>query len=305
MKKIKNFVIGIDGGGTKTNAVLADLNGKILKTVKTGPSNLRNSGIENAVLNIADAIKKLNVSASEADIMVVIGLAGIQEEYADQVFKIRNQLLETVGESFKGKIKIVSDQLIAFKSGTDLKDGMVLIAGTGSACHGWYKNKEVKTSGWGWLGDEGAGFWAGQKAFQAILKDLDGRSTKTEITKLCFKELKIKTKQDLLKKIYTQDFVKNVSLLSVFVDKASQKQDKIAKNILKQAGQELALSGIAVIKKLKMQKKEFPFVLIGGMFKSKIVLNIIKKEIKKVAPKIKFIQPKKEPVIGAVKLALS
>jgi activator of 2-hydroxyglutaryl-CoA dehydratase len=60
---------------------------------------------------------------------------------------------------------------------------------------------------------------------------------------------------------------------------------------------------IAVIKKLKFKGK-FPIVLIGGMFKSKIVLKTVKREIKKYSPKVQFIRPKKEPVIGAIKLAL-
>ena len=83
------------------------------------------------------------------------------------------------------------------------------------------------------------------------------------------------------------------------------KKDKIAKEILVEAGKELALTGKTAIKKLILSHRaRFSLVLTGGMFKSKIILDTVKKEIKKFAPKVQFIRPKQEPVMGAVKLAL-
>jgi len=55
---------------------------------------------------------------------------------------------------------------------------------------------------------------------------------------------------------------------------------------------------------MNFQNKKFPLVLIGSMFKSKLILDTMKKEIKKIAPRTKFIHPKKEPVVGAIKLAI-
>jgi len=204
----------------------------------------------------------------------------------------------------RGDIEIVSDQIAAFRAGTDEKDGLVLIAGTGSVCHGRRGKKEVKTGGWGWANDEGSGFWAGQKGYQAIFKDLDGRGPKTKITKLVFKEWKLKNKEDLMKKIYGKDSIRNISLISKTVDKASQMGDKVARKILEEAGEELSILAISVIKRLNFHNKKFPLVLIGAMFKSKIILNKLKKEIKKLAPRAEFIFPKEEPVIGAIKLAI-
>jgi len=71
-----------------------------------------------------------------------------------------------------------------------------------------------------------------------------------------------------------------------------------------ETGKELALSTKTVIKKLNFQKVKFPLVLVGSMFNSKTVLDTLKKEVKKLAPRVNFIRPKVEPVIGAVKLAI-
>jgi N-acetylglucosamine kinase-like BadF-type ATPase len=75
---------------------------------------------------------------------------------------------------------------------------------------------------------------------------------------------------------------------------------------MEEAGKELVFSAKKVIEKLNFKNEEFPIVLIGRVFESEIVLKIVKKEIKKIAPKAKFLVPqiKIEPVVGAVKLAI-
>ena len=306
-KENQKYVIGVDGGGTKTISALADLNLKILKIAKTGPSNLRNVGIEEAVLNISKAILKVIKGIKEKNILsIFIALAAVEEEFKSEKEKIKREIFKNpkISKALRGDIEIVSDQIAAFRAGTDEKDGLVLIAGTGSVCHGRRGKKEVKTGGWGWANDEGSGFWAGQKGYQAIFKDLDGRGPKTKITKLVFKEWKLKNKEDLMKKIYGKDSIRNISLISKTVDKASKMGDKVARKILEEAGEELSILAISVIKRLNFHNKKFPLVLIGAMFKSKIILNKLKKEIKKLAPRAEFIFPKEEPVIGAIKLAI-
>lgn len=291
-----SYVIGVDGGGTKTEAALADSEGKILKIAKSGPSNPRNIGIEKCLFNVSQAIEK--VKGKKKVNSISIGLPAFEEEFKTMKKVTLKKL------NFKGNIKIYSDQIVAFRSVTDEKEGIVMISGTGCVCHGWRGKKEAKVSGWGWLSDEGSGFWTGQKAFQAVLKELDGRGPKTLITKLIFKEYKTKSKEDLLKKIYSSDLVRQVSLISIIVDKAANKRDKIAKSIMEEAGKELAKAAVAVIKKLKFQNEIFPLVLIGGMFESKTAYMTFKAEVKKIAEKAKFLKPKEDPIIGAVKLAI-
>lgn len=297
----KRYVIGVDGGGTKTEIALADLKGKLLNLTKTGPSSPRNLGIKKTAENLAEAINK--IKGSKKINLIFIGLPAVEEEYKNKKEEIKREIIKRL-KDFNGKLIIESDQLVAFRSGADKKDGIVLISGTGCACHGWRGNKEAKASGWGWLADEGSGFWTGQKGFQAVLKQLDGRRPKTLIIGLLFKEWGLKNKYDLLDKIYLNYSTRQISLISKIVDKAANKGDKIAKSIMEEAGKELAISAITVIKKLSFQKQKFPIVLVGGMFDSKIVSKTFIKEVKKIAKKTEFIHNKKRPVIGAIKLAV-
>jgi len=306
IKNQRKYVIGVDGGGTKTIVALADLEGKVLRIAKSGPSNPRNVGVKIAAINIASGIRQVLKGRDKKILSTFIGLAAVEEEFRFLKNKIKSELFKqkAISSIFKGKVKIGSDQIVAFKSGTGEKIGIVLISGTGCVAHGWHNGEEAKTSGWGHLTDEGSAFWIGQRGFQAVFKDLDGRGSKTLITKLAFKKWKVKRIEDLMRRVYSEDLTKIVPVFSILVDIAAKKRDKVAKDILTSAGLELALAAKAVIKKLNFQKKKFPLVLVGSVFGAKTVLNTTKKEIKKIAPKTQFIQPKQEPVAGAIKLAL-
>lgn len=298
------YVIGVDGGGTKTEAALADLNGKILKIGKSGSSHPRNLGIKKAVENLARAISLIIKGRKVKILSTFIGLPAIAEEFKSKTNQIKNELKRHKESSkiFKGKIQIDSDQRIAFRSGAD-GDGVMLNCGTGCVAHGWRRSREIHVSGWGWLADEGGAFFVGQKVFQSIFKNLDGRGQNTLLTNFVFKKFKIRDKDEFLKVVYG-NHTKILSLLSVFCDETSKRGDKVARKIMIESGKEAALTAKTAIKKLNFRKLEFPLVLVGGMFKSKIFLETVKKEIKVFSPKARIVLLKKKAVIGAVKLAI-
>ncbi len=300
----KNIVVGVDGGGTKTDAWVADEHGKILSKNQGGSSNLRDIGIEESMFTVFKTTKKALLKINQKKVLsIFIGLPAFAEEYKKKENKIKKEFLKHSKKIFKfNKVFIGSDQEVAFKSGTDEKEGVVAIAGTGSSVRGWKGKKDIKCSGWGWLGDKGGAYWIGKRAYEETLKSLDGRSKKSILSNLIIKELKVKNAQDLNGIVYKNNFVKTLSQLSLLVEKSANKKDKIAVNILKEGSFELSLSVISVIKRLGF-KKEFPLVLIGGMFKSKIFKNNFKKEIKKINSNALFVFPKEKPALGAVKLA--
>lgn len=302
----QKYVIGVDGGGTKTVAALADLKGRILARAKTGSSSPRNIGLKTAIDNVALAIKEVLGNRPPKILASFIGLPTIEEEFKFKERIIRKELLnhKEIWSIFKGKLIIGSDQLVALRAGTDEKEGVLLIAGTGSVAHGWRGKKEIHASGWGWLADEGSAFWVGQRVFQALLKSFDDRGGKTILKTLIFRKFKIKKISDLINLVYLKNQTEIIPLFSIICDQAGNKGDKVATNILVEAGKELATSAKTVIEKLNFQPREFPLVLVGSLFNSKIVLETVKKEIKKFAPKVEFVQPKVEPVVGAVKLAI-
>ena len=302
------YIIGVDTGGTKTIAVISNLRGKSLKKAETGSSNPNKVGIEAAVREIGLALLKVSKNFKKAKIIVTyIALAGGTQRnpLIKKEIKVALKKISELSPIFKGKVIVEGDERAEFQAGTSEKNGILIISGTGSLSYGWNGGKEEKTLGWDYLlGDKGSGFWIGQAALQAICRSIDNMGPKTLLTNFIFKKLKIKKEGDLIRKIYQSETVKIIASLAPLVNKAAKKGDKVAKEILIQAAKDLAIAAIQNIKKLNLENKKFPVVLAGGAFKSKIVLDRVKREIKKFAPKAYFIQPKIEPVTGAIKLAL-
>jgi N-acetylglucosamine kinase-like BadF-type ATPase len=295
---MNKLFLGIDGGGTKTTIALADKEGKVIKEIDSGPSNLRNIGVRQSCENILEGIKKILPSGVEV-VSTFIGLPALQEEYKDE----KKYIEEKIKEEISGIVEVDSDQLVAFRSGTDSEEGMVVIAGTGGVVRGFANGKTVKVSGWGYFGDEGSAFWTGIKAYREIAKNLDGRGEKSLITEMVFKEWNLSNGDEFNKKIYSEP-MKYIPKLAVFVDYGQRKGDRVAQLILEEAAEELFLSVKRTIDLLDL-KAEFPLVLVGGMFRSKFLEETLVKRIKKENKKIKIIKPEKEPVFGAVKLAIS
>jgi len=307
--KNQKYVIGVDGGGTKTVAVLANLNGKVLARAEVGPSNINKIGFKHAIDNIVKVLTQVSQEYEKDKIVFIyLGLAAGLERDKRKKKEIKKQLLLIPSLSWvlPKNISIEGDQLIAFRSGTEEKQGIIIIAGTGSIVMGWdKKGKEVIVGGWDYLlGDDGSGFWIGKKALQAVCLSIDGFNSKSLLHSMILKKLKIKTEKDLIQEIYKPEMIKNIASLAPLVETAAKTGDKTAKDILFQASNELIIRANLAIKKLNLENKFFPLVLAGGVFKSKIILTKVKKDIKIIAPKANFIRPKQEPVIGAMKLAL-
>lgn len=305
IKNKKKFVIGVDGGGTKTAVAVADMDGKIIAQVLAGSSNVRNLGIKPALKNVADGI--YGVIKGKRNITIVstfIGLPAMEEEYKDKKPAIIRELkkYKKIEKIFKGKILIGSDQLVAFRAGANGKDGIVAICGTGTATHGWNNGREALANNRGWLASKGSAIYIGEKVVQAIIEDLEGRDSETLLSRLIFKNFNFKDSNDLLEFIY-KDSTASLPKFSLLCDQAAIKGDKVAQEILIQSGKEIARSVRAVAAKLVFFE-QVPLVLAGGVYKSRWVADTAMNEIERYYPgKFDFVVVA-DPVIGAIRLAM-
>ena len=304
MPEARKYIIGVDGGGTKTKVVLSNTQGRIIKKITVGPAHIRNIGLEKTVIRIVQAVEKLLKRKNHPKVIATsIALTCLEEEYKGYEKRIKKMISKFKGRNSLGRVFVISDQLEALWSVTEKQQGVVLIAGTGSVVHGWNNRQEVKIGGWGFLDDEGSSFWVGRRTFEAILKDVDGRGKKTLMTSLFFeKKRNLQQKEKFIRAIYENNFVRNVSLMSKITARAAQKGDEIAQNILKEGAKEIFSGASIVITKLRF-KREFPVILVGSMFKSDIYLEIIKNNIYRNFPEAKVVFVK-EPVKGAINFAL-
>ncbi len=298
-------LVGIDGGGTKTDCVVVTTEGDFVAEGAAGPSNVRNIGIKEATLNIGKAVESALLKVKNPSVkMIVVGIPAFAEEYKDREEEIKEALLEKINNFSISKEQIVikSDQEVAFRSGTDEKNGVVAIAGTGSVVRGWNNGKDVKISGWGHYTDCSGAQYIGQQAYKRTVEAVDEVVERTLLTEMILERFETQSITDMSKIVYENDMTEVFAPLSIIVNEAAMKGDEVAQKILTDASNNLLLLTRKAVEKLSYEEK-FAVVLVGSMFKSKFFADNFIKGVLASFIKADIIIPNTRPVFGAVKIA--
>ncbi|MHB1253437.1 MAG: N-acetylglucosamine kinase, partial [Candidatus Humimicrobiaceae bacterium] len=192
-----DYILGVDGGATKTLTRVTDTNGKKITEIISGPTNYRDIGIESSIMNINSgilrAIDKINLKRSNFK-STCFGLAGLDDETDFKIFKkiIFNRRIKKFLD-YKKTI-LCNDAKIALFAGSNNKNRIIIISGTGISCYGINENGlEAKTTGWDYiLGDEGSGYTIGLEGLKVCMRAFDGRGVKTLLSKIILDKLKLK-----------------------------------------------------------------------------------------------------------------
>jgi N-acetylglucosamine kinase-like BadF-type ATPase len=298
-----NYVIGIDGGGTKTQVVLADRNGNVLTNLRYGstnpnavPENELSKTFQNIFQDIEDRVP--NSLKQVGSVFAGVSGAGTKESGLHITNMITPFFLSQT------KIKVVPDSINALYSGTFGKPGIVQISGTGSITYGINRNKEEdRVGGWGYLlGDEGSGYDVGNKGIAAALRYVDGRGPKTILFDMLFDLFKVRTGRELIDKIYhAQSPRLTISQTSRLVFDAYEKNDAIAVEILRNVANEITHSIITLDQKLFKEEEKVEVILCGGLFSNKMILPILLQDALIHYPKrLSLVTPNLPPVAGSV-----
>ena len=302
---LRRALLGVDGGGTKTHAVILDMNLEVIGEGLSGPSNPLRVGISNACAAIREAIDKACEEAKirRSDIVAAeIGLAGARRR------ELRVRMRESLKSLGIGEVAVTSDADIALYGATQGAPGLIVIAGTGSNCCGINgRGKKTCAGGWGPIaGDEGGGAWIARRALRAIAHATDGRGPATILTEVACAYFHVSDPNDLSTAIYAPT-ITNERLAGFGRDvvAAAKAKDRIAREILAEGGRELGMAAVAVIRTLKLEDEEFPVGYVGGVFASagELVLACMREEIKEVAPNAYLEPPQFPPAIAAARMA--
>lgn len=307
----KEFVIGIDGGGTKTAAILADLQGNIVVEETAGASNFQVIGTEKAADVLLNLIRKCckDADCSVADVQcIVAGLTGAGRDSDKK--HIGEALVELAKENRieLNKVVMESDARIALEGAFRGEPGIILIAGTGSIAFAKDQSGAIyRTGGWGrLLGDEGSGNTIGRDGLSAVTKHLDGRGKETLLTKLVAKEFGLSTQEKLITAVYREQF--DVASIAPLVIQTAQSGDAECARILNKAAFELSEHVRALISEIEKSSRvvrKIPLALIGSVIASdNVFTKILTNKITFSLPQITLVKPQSSPVYGAVLMAI-
>ena len=295
-------VLGIDAGGSKTVALVADGNGHIVGEGRGGGANLQTEGELRVEKVLHEVIELAIQERHEPPDAVCLGMAGVDRDSDGRVIR---EIMRRLG--FRQNTLIVNDALIALVAGAGASPGVVVISGTGSIAYGVsHRGLAARAGGWGpTLGDEGSGYWIGRRALEAVVRDADGRGPRTALTEKVLAFFSLARPDLLVSEIYHQPHGRRaIASLAPEVDRAREDGDLVAGEIMIDAADELAKAAASVITRLDMRGEQFPILLAGGMLKrSGWLVAEIEHRMAEVAPRSEVLPLTEEPVIGAVRLA--
>ena len=307
------LLIGIDGGGSHTVAVVATttqstdgtLRWSIAGRGQAGPCNRHAVGKERAFQALDQAVGSAfadaNIQRRAAD-AACMGLAGVDRP--DDLALIREW---TEQARLASHVEITNDAALLLAAGTPDGWGVALVAGTGSIAFGRTPDGRIdRAGGWGYvLGDEGSAYGIVTAALRAAARAADQRGPGTVLLERFVAKLDLKKPADLIPAIYGGgwDRARLAGLAPLVMDVVET--DTVARAIVMEAAAELALAVGTVARKLGLARQKLPLAVTGGVvlanagYRDQIITSL-----RTLGVDADPVTPVTEPAEGAVRIAL-
>lgn len=257
----ESYYLGVDGGGSKTLAVIVNEQGVEVGRGLANGANYNAVGLDTAITNIYIAVEQaMHTRGCHFPLHKAwLGLAGVDRPADYEVLLPR---LRGLAES----VQLSNDAELLF-AGLEKATGVVLISGTGSIALGRdAAGHRARSGGWGHiLGDEGSGYAIAQQALRAVVRASDGRGPQTALRDRILQAWNLHDTDELIGEIYSEQDKAKIASLSSWVMITARAGDPVAASILQQAAKELALAVHAVCQALDFPSQEIPLALGGGL----------------------------------------
>ena len=258
-----HYVLGFDGGGTKTECVLMDAAGKILARCFSGPSNPYRVGVESATREIeraADLCLQETQIGRNAVAAIGAGLAGTGNP------ELKEGMRASVSAAFPGAAVSIFTDLETALAAAGEGPVIVLVAGTGSAAIGRNLEGQIwRTGGQGpRLGDDGSAFDIGNRAVARAMKEREQRGTDSDLGIKILKQLGYASWQELQQRAIAEPDMVFPTVFPIVATSADA-EDPAAREILLQASGELSSLVNAVAEHSGQGRENTRIVKTGGM----------------------------------------
>jgi N-acetylglucosamine kinase-like BadF-type ATPase len=304
-----SLVLGVDGGGRKTYAVVTDDEGAVRGAGEAGASNWEIAGADDAETAIADAVgTALEEARASADSIAAsaFGLAGM--DWPSDGPRL-TALVEPVTPGVERRI--VNDAFIALRSGTSESWGIAVIAGTGTVAVGRDPvGNEFRTIGEGRaFGDFGDEFDVSELAVRAVANQYTGRGPATMLSDMLCERLGEPSVEALLERLARYDprfRAPELQNLTPMVLAATEGGDLVARNVLEDIGRALGEAAGVVARRLNLSNLPVEVVLAGGLFRTpnRYLLDELEFGVRHTAPRAELRLLGSPPVVGAALMAM-
>lgn len=297
------YFLGIDAGGTKTEAVILNEKGEIVGIGRSGPGNYEGIGIEEAKKNWLLAINKAKDNIG--DIIFDYACFGLAGADFPEDFVMLEKEVEKLG--ITKEFLVENDAPIALRAGNKEFWGVIIVMGTGNNGYGRAKDgRWYRYFGEGYIfGDWGGASSVVQDILFYAFRSYDGRGEKTILEEKVLRFFKAKDYNELAKRLYynPSEYGRALGLAPVLFE-ALREGDKVAREIVEKIVNETVISAYNLMVKLDLLTEETPLVLAGSLYKGATWLpEYVQSKMRLYAEKCKVVPLKIPPAVGAALIA--
>ena len=296
---MKRYILGVDGGGTKTLGICFDLEGHELFRSVAGYGNFSVDEVD-TINHLKEVLSELLKSLLIEEVaMIVIGIAGYSN------FKGKNGLLEELKGMYPTEIKFVTDAEIALYSVKQNRSQSVImvLGGTGSVVMVEDHNDIRFIGGFGHLlGDEGSGYHLAITALKNIIDQYEKNEVVTPLTKAILKQIQAKEYTEIKAFVYNNK-KSEIAKLSNFIATYANQGDLEAITLFKEEGRMLAKQTLRAYNSLNTDQEVLVGIKGGFLLNAPYVKASLIEEFEHSDMKYKMDEALLEPVCGAYFLA--
>ncbi len=296
------YFLGVDIGGTKSHALIADSEGNALGFGCSGAGNHEEVGYE-GLRNTLQAItpQALEMAGIKKSQITSAGFGVAGFDWPSE----RQPTLEAIQSlGLNAPVEAVNDTIIGLLAGASQGWGVAVVAGTGTNCWGWDEHHNIgRVTGVGYGEHGGAGSLI-FRALEAVAYEWTMRGPKTQLTKEFLRLTGAKDIPSLIEGLEMGEYYLSSDYAPVIFQVALQ-GDKTARSIIHWAGSELGHTAVAVIRQLGIQRQSFEVVLVGSLYEiGEMIIEPMREVIQFEAPQARLVRLSAPPVVGGVLLAM-
>lgn len=298
------YFLGIDVGGSKSHALIADEHGQALGFGTGGPGNYEVvgwEGLRQTLQAITDRALAAAGIAREQIAGAGFGIAGYDWPAEREPTR---QAIDSLG--LQAPYRLVNDAVLGLLAGASEGWGVVVVAGTSNNCRGRDRQgREGQTTGCGpWYGEYGGAGELVAHAVQAVAKAWTQRGPATRLSEVFVRQTGAANVEDLLEGLYLQRYHLSAADAPL-VFQAAKEGDPVAQETIRWAGRELGSLANGVIRQLDLEAEEFEVILSGSLYDGgPMLIDAMREAIHVTAPRARLVRLAAPPVVGGVLLAM-
>lgn len=304
---IMTYVLGVDGGNSKTLAVLADQTGRVRGIGRGENSNHQGVGVAAAMAEVHRAGEAALQMAGLTTEQVETAYYSLSGADLPEDFALLRPALQAL--SLARTVDLTNDTIAALRAGTENPDAVVVIVGTGSNAAGRNRaGQEIRLPGLGWIsGDWGGGDAMARDAMRLVARAWDGRGEPTTLTGLLLDAAGEPDVLSLISALYLGTAPRRfLHVVPPLIFEAAEAGDAVAAAIVRRQGLEAATMAEALLRRLDLLEVPTDVVLAGSVFRGcgTLLLDTIRDHLAPITPRARLVRPAVEPAIGALYGAL-